>query len=122
LTSRWLLRGVLKRLGFTLLAEASNGEEAVAVVRRTKPDIVLLDVCMPFQTGPGALPAIVAAHPPAQIVMLTSMADEATVRYCIEQGAAEYLRKDTPVEEINRVLGGLSEKIAAQREREVRCA
>lgn len=122
LTSRWLLRGVLKRLGFVLLAEATNGEEGVLAVTRTKPDVVLLDVCMPFQTGPGALPAIIAAHPGAKVVMLTSMADEATVRDCIAKGAAEYLRKDTPVEEISRVLVGLRERIAADRGREVSCA
>ncbi len=122
LTSRWLLRGVLKRLGITLLAEATNGDEGVSVVTRTKPDIVLLDVCMPFQTGPSALPAIVAAHPGAKVVMLTSMADEATVRDCIEKGAVEYLRKDTPVEEICRVLLGLHQMIASQRKCEVNCA
>jgi two-component system, chemotaxis family, chemotaxis protein CheY len=115
LTSRWALRGVLRRLGFLLVAEANNGEEAVLAVARTKPDIVLLDVCMPLRTGPDALPAIIAAHPGAKIVMLTSMADEATVVDCIEKGAVDYLRKDTPLEEICRVLAGLREKIGAQR-------
>ena len=86
-TSRCWLRGVLKRLGFVLVAEANNGEETVLAVARTKPDIVLLDVCMPLRRGPDALPAIIAAHPGAKIVMLTSMADEATVVDCIEKGA-----------------------------------
>ncbi len=115
LTSRWLLRGVLRRLGFLLVAEATNGAEAVAAVTRTKPDIVLLDVCMPLRTGPDALPAIMAAHSEAKIVMLTSMADEATVVDCIEKGAVDYLRKDTPIDEISRVLNELRERIAAQR-------
>jgi two-component system, chemotaxis family, chemotaxis protein CheY len=115
LTSRWMLRGVFKRLGFQLLAEANNGDEAVSAVTRTKPDIVLLDVCMPLRTGPDALPAIMAAHPDANIVMLTSMADEATVKDCIEKGAVNYLRKDTPIDEICRVLVELRERIGAQR-------
>jgi len=119
LTSRWLLRGVLRRLGFLLLAEATNGEEAVAAVTRTKPDIVLLDVCMPHRTGPDALPAIIAAHSGAKIVMLTSMADERTVTDCITKGAADYLRKDTPIDEICRVLVELRERIGAQRAAEV---
>ena len=116
LTIRWALRGVLKRLGFLLVAEVTNGEEAVAAVSRNKPDIVLLDVCMPFQTGPNALPAILAAHEGAKIVMLTSMADEATVRDCVEKGAEEYLRKDTSVEELSQVLVGLRARIVAERE------
>jgi two-component system, chemotaxis family, chemotaxis protein CheY len=115
LTSRWLLRGLLKRLGFQLMAEANNGEEVVLAVTRTKPDIVLLDVCMPLRTGPDALPAIMAAHPGAHIVMLTSMADEATVADCIEKGAVNYLRKDTPIDEISRVLVELRERIGDQR-------
>jgi two-component system, chemotaxis family, chemotaxis protein CheY len=115
LTGRWLLRGVLRRLGFLLLGEANNGEEAVLAVTRTKPDIVLLDVCMPLLTGPEALPAMLAAHSSAKIVMLTSMADEATVVDCIEKGAVNYLRKDTPVAEICRVLVELRESIGAQR-------
>ena len=114
-TSRSWLRGVLKRLGFVLVAEANNGEETVLAVARTKPDIVLLDVCMPLRRGPDALPAIIAAHPGAKIVMLTSMADEATVVDCIEKGAADYLRKDTPIEEICRVLSELRERIRAER-------
>jgi two-component system, chemotaxis family, chemotaxis protein CheY len=114
LTSRWLLRGVLKRLGFTLLAEATNGHEGVLAVTRTKPDIVVLDVCMPFQTGPGALPEIIAAHPSAKVIMLTSMADEATVRDCLGKGAVEYLRKDTPVEEIYRILTELRARTVAE--------
>jgi two-component system, chemotaxis family, chemotaxis protein CheY len=113
--SRWALRGVLKRLGFLLAAEASNGEEAVLAVARTKPDIVLLDVCMPLRSGPDALSAIFAAHAGAKVVMLTSMADEATVVDCIEKGAVDYVRKDTPLEEICRVLSELRENIAAER-------
>ncbi len=119
LTSRWLLRGVLRRLGFVLMAEATNGEEAVSAVTRTKPDIVLLDVCMPHRTGPDALPAIIAAHSGARIVMLTSMADERTVTDCIQKGAADYIRKDTPIDEICRVLVELRESIGAQRAAEV---
>ena len=115
LTSRWMLRAVLKRLGFHLMAEANNGDEAVAAVTRTTPDIVLLDVCMPLRTGPDALLAIMTAHPGANIVMLTSMADEATVMDCIEKGAVNYLRKDTPIDEICRVLVELREKIGAER-------
>ena len=114
-TSRWLLRGVLRRLGITLVAEATDGTEAVAAVARTKPDIVLLDVCMPLQTGPDALPALIDAHSAAKIVMLTSMADAAIVVDCIEKGAVDYLRKDITMDEISRVLVGLRNSINAQR-------
>lgn len=100
------------------MAEATNGEDAVAVVARMKPDIVLLDVSMPLQTGPKALPAILAVHPMARVVMVTSIADQGTVLECLEKGAVGYIRKDSPVEGISQLLGELREEITAQRNRE----
>ena len=113
-TCRCWLRGLMKKLGFPVVAEATNGEEAVAAVIRTKPDLVLLDVSMPFQTGPKALTAIFAAHPGVKVVMLTSIADQGTVAECLEKGAAGYIRKDSPVEEINRLLSELREEATRQ--------
>jgi DNA-binding NarL/FixJ family response regulator len=115
-TCRCWLRGLVKKLGFTVVAEAPNGEQAVAAVTRAKPDLVLLDVSMPLLTGPQALPAILAAHPGVKVVMLTSIADQGTVVECIEKGAVGYLRKDSSVEEISRLLTGLRNQAAAPQE------
>ena len=113
-TSRCWLRGVLTKLGFTVVAEAGNGEEAVKAVARTKPGLVLLDVSMPIQTGTKALPAILDASPGVRVVMLTSIADEATVMECIEKGAAGYLRKDSPIEGFCRLLTEFRGETATQ--------
>jgi len=110
-TSRCWLRGLAKRLGFSVSAEAANGDEAIQAVIRTKPDLVLLDVSMPIKTGPHAIPAIIAAHPAVRVVMLTSIADEGTVTECIEKGAVGYIRKDSSADEINRVLASLRAEI-----------
>lgn len=112
-TCRTWLRGLLKKLGFQVVAEATNGAEAAEAALRTQPDLVLLDVSMPFQTGPQALPAILAACPGAQVVMLTSIADQATVVECLNKGATGYLRKDAPIEEINRYLMQLHAEFTA---------
>lgn len=112
-TCRCWLRGLAKKLGFTVVAEASNGQEAVAAATRTQPDFVLLDVSMPVPTGPQALPAIMAAHPAARVVMLTSIADQATVVECLEKGAVGYIRKDSTVEEITKLLTDLRAELAA---------
>jgi two-component system chemotaxis response regulator CheY len=113
---RWL-RGIVTTLGFSIVAEAGNGQDAVAAVARTKPDLVLLDVSMPVQTGPKALPAILRTHPGVKVVMLTSIADEGTVLECLEKGAAGYLRKDSSVEEIRTLLAELREEINTERNR-----
>lgn len=113
-TSRCWLRGLVKKFGFSVAAEASNGEEAIEAATRTQPDVVLLDVSMPVLTGPKALPAILSASPDSRVVMLTSIADEATVMECLEAGAAGYIRKDSPPDEISRLLAELSEEITTQ--------
>ncbi len=114
LTSRTWLRGVARKLGFAVAAEAANGHEAVAAVARTQPDLVLLDVSMPIQTGPDALPEILKAAPGARVVMLTSIADEKTVMECLEKGAAGYLRKDSSIAQIQRLLRELQEDKTTQ--------
>lgn len=55
-TSRCWLRGVVTKLGFAVVAEAANGEEAVRAVERAQPDLVLLDVSMPIQPGRAPCP------------------------------------------------------------------
>ena len=112
-TCRCWLRGLVKKLGFAVVAEAANGQEAVAAAARVMPDLVLLDVSMLLRTGPQAPLDILAAHPGARVVMLTSIVDQGTVVGCLEKGAVAYLRKDAPVEEIIRLLRELSEEIAA---------
>jgi DNA-binding NarL/FixJ family response regulator len=106
-TCRCWLKGVLRKIGFQVVGEAENGEEAVRAVLTHHPELVLLDVSMPVKTGPEALPEILAAHPGTQVVMLTSIADESTVVDCLEKGASDYLRKDASVEEIHQTLSSL---------------
>jgi two-component system chemotaxis response regulator CheY len=106
-TCRCWLKGVLRKIGFQVVSEAANGQEAVQAVTTHHPDLVLLDVSMPVKTGPEALPEILAAHPKTLVVMLTSIADEATVVDCLEKGAVDYLRKDATIEEIHQTLSSL---------------
>jgi two-component system, chemotaxis family, chemotaxis protein CheY len=106
-TCRCWLRGLLKKLGYAIAGEAADGESALAAAARTKPDLVLLDVSMPVQTGPEVLPAILAASPGVRVIMLTSVADPAALMECLAKGAAGCIRKGSPVEEITRRLAEL---------------
>ena len=65
-----------------------------------KPDLVLLDVNMPNLDGLQALEQIKRLDPDALVVMLTSLANRQTVEECVRLGAADYIRKDTPREEL----------------------
>ncbi len=101
---------IVRGLGEPTLLEATNGREAVEIYQRESPDLVLLDVNMPILDGLGTLKEIMAFDPEAVIVMLTSLANRQTVEEALERGATNYIRKDTPRDEIKK---SLSDTIAA---------
>jgi DNA-binding NarL/FixJ family response regulator len=84
----------------TIVGEASNGDEAVEVVARTRPDIVLMDVRMPRVGGIDACRRIRSAAPDTRILMLTMSDDESDLFEAIKAGASGYLLKDLPGEEV----------------------
>jgi two-component system chemotaxis response regulator CheY len=91
---------VLRQFDNPRILEAANGAEAVALYAKHKPDLVLLDVNMPVLDGVQALTQIRASDPDAIVVMLTSLANRQTVEECARLGAVDYIRKDTPREEM----------------------
>ncbi|MCB9495490.1 MAG: response regulator transcription factor [Fibrobacteria bacterium] len=97
---RMLMKTVLTRAGFKVAGEARNGREAIEMCKEHRPGIVLLDINMPLVSGEEALPDILASTPGVAVIMLTSITDRTTVERCFDMGAANYLRKDTPVQEI----------------------
>ncbi len=95
---------ILRSLGVTSIIEASNGEEATATYEREHPDLVLLDVNMPQIDGIETLKRLKEIDPDCVAIMLTSLANRHTVEQAAELGAANYIRKDTPKDEIAKAL------------------
>ena len=84
----------------TIVGEAGDGQEGLDVVRRSSPDVVLMDIRMPNLDGVEATTALTAsADPPKVIVLTTFDADEYVVR-ALSAGASGFLLKDTPPEAI----------------------
>ena len=100
---------ILKQLGATTLFEAGNGRDAVEVFKRESPNLVLLDVNMPIQDGIQTLREIRQISTDCVVVMLTSLANRQTVEEALSLGADNYIRKDTPKDEI---LAQLKQTIA----------
>jgi len=104
-----IVREGLERLFATVpdvqvVGTAADGREAVTLADRTVPDVVLMDVAMPQLDGVEATRRITAAHPAARIVMLTAHGHQSQVRDALRAGAAGYLLKDTPADEVVRAV------------------
>ncbi|NLB55411.1 MAG: response regulator transcription factor, partial [Lentisphaerae bacterium] len=95
---------LVKKIDCEVVGEAQNGAEAVSLYRTTKPDLVLMDVNMPVKTGEEALKEILDEFPQALIIMLSSVIEADSIRNIIGLGAAGYIRKDSPMEEIKSII------------------
>lgn len=91
------LRGMLAaEAGISVVAEAASGREAIAMARRHKPDVVLMDLRMPDGDGVEATAGILAAEPATHVVVLTTYESDADIVRAVEAGATGYLLKDVP--------------------------
>jgi two-component system, chemotaxis family, chemotaxis protein CheY len=95
---------LLRHLGVKQIFEARNGQEALEVYERDKPDLIMLDVNMPVMDGIQTLRALKRINPDCVVIMLTSLVNRQTIDEAISSGAANYIRKDAPFEEIGRAL------------------
>ncbi len=99
-----MLRDTLKRSmideGFEVVAEASDGQEAVELATAHRPDVVLMDVTMPEMDGVEAARRICETHDDIRVIMLTMHADKDVIAAAIRAGAVGYLVKDCSFEEV----------------------
>ncbi|MFD5463238.1 response regulator [Kitasatospora sp. NPDC127059] len=97
-----MLLGLLP--GIEVVGAAADGEEAVALVERHHPDVVLMDLRMPRVDGVEATRRIRAAHPETEVVVLTTYADDESMFPALQAGARGYLTKDAGGEEIAKAI------------------
>ena len=85
---------LVQQADLELVAEAENGERAVALYREHQPDVCLMDLRMPVMDGVEAIRAITTEFPEARILALTTYEGDADIRRALEAGARGYLLKD----------------------------
>ena len=81
---------------FEVVGEAANGAEALGLVPRLRPDVVLMDLRMPVMDGAEATARISAEPDPPQVLVLTTYDTDADIIRAVEAGARGYLLKDAP--------------------------
>jgi len=87
-----------------VVAQASNGQEAISLALEHKPDVILMDMVMPIKTGAEATAEIVQQWPEARIMMVTSFIDDDKVYAALEAGAVSYLLKTSKASHIAEAI------------------
>lgn len=90
--------------GFEIIAEAGTGSEAIAKTLQLKPDVVLMDIRLPDQSGIEVCRAIATKQPETKVVMLTSYAEDELLFDAIVAGASGYVLKQIGSGELVRAL------------------
>lgn len=99
-----LIKLIITSLGAEVVAEAGDGEQALNMYKQFSPDMVLLDINMPKMDGISVLKQIMAINNRALVVMLTSLNALEVVKECIDNGAYNYILKNTTAEELNKAI------------------
>mgnify|MGYP003386866297 CR=1 FL=1 len=102
--SRAKLRTLLTQNGFNVVGEASNGNEAMRLVKEKKPHLVLMDVVMPEMSGIELTEKIVQTYTTVGVIVVSSLTQEQVVMQAIAAGAADFIAKPLdPVQLIESV-------------------
>jgi DNA-binding NarL/FixJ family response regulator len=95
------IRSILsKEPDVEVVGEAENGRQAMELVEKTKPNVVIMDISMPNLNGIEATRKIKEAHPEAKIIALSMHQDKRFIASMLEAGASGFLLKDCATEEL----------------------
>lgn len=101
---RQMLRDMLVEAGFTVVAEASNGIEAVDKYRKHRPEITIMDIFMPEENGIAAIKEIIAFDKNAKVLIYTGIGFDEDAEVALRAGAKEVILKSFSPEEVTAVI------------------
>jgi len=105
---RMMIKDILMKSGYAVIAEAENGKKALEKYKEVKPDLVMMDITMPDMDGITAVKELMKIDPHALIVMCSAMGQEAMVIEAIQSGAKDFIVKpfkaDRVLEALKRLL------------------
>lgn len=89
---------------FEVWGEAANGEEAIALVATTSPDVIVLDIMMPVMDGLTALPLLRELRPTIPVIIMTSAATPEARHLALGRGACAVIDKCAAIDQLKRAL------------------
>jgi two-component system NarL family response regulator len=103
-----VLDGIMQKINrqpdMSVVATASDGRQAVELYKRHRPDVTVMDLQLPGMSGLDAIQAIRAENPKARIVVLTMYQGDEDIFRALKSGAATYLLKDIPSDDLIRAV------------------
>ena len=107
--SRMIMKNLLEEEGYSVIGEATNGEEAVEMFKQQPADLITLDITMPKMDGIEALQKILEIDPEAKVIMITAAGQQSKVLDALKYGAKQFItkpfEKDVVLNSIKEVLG-----------------
>jgi two-component system chemotaxis response regulator CheY len=104
---RNILRAIVQEKGYTVVAEAASGIDAMRTLHDHQPDIIILDIILPDSNGLDLLESIIKVRPGIKVVICSSIGQEQIVKKAMDQGAKAFLQKPFTPEKVIDALGRL---------------
>ncbi len=107
---RQMIREIVEGEGHQVVAEASDGIEAVEQFKKHHPDVVTMDIVMPRRSGIDAVKGIIEVDPTACVVMCSALGQETLVQEALQAGARDFIVKPFKPDAVTATLRKVLEK------------
>ena len=108
-----------QQFGYEFVGEAADGETALPLIRKTRPDVLLTDIKMPFMDGLSLSRIVAKEFPNMKIIILSGYDDFEYARQAIQIGVEQYILKPVTRETLKKVLSEVKDKIDSEREKKI---
>ena len=107
---RQMIREIVEEEGHEVVAEASDGIEAIEQFKKHHPDVVTMDIVMPRRSGIDAVKGIIEIDPTACVVMCSALGQETLVQEALQAGARDFIVKPFKPDAVTATLRKVIEK------------
>jgi two-component system chemotaxis response regulator CheY len=107
---RQMIREIVEEAGHEVVAEASDGVEAIEQFKKHHPDVVTMDIVMPRRSGIDAVKGIIEIDPTACVVMCSALGQETLVQEALQAGARDFIVKPFKPDAVTATLRKVIEK------------